>query len=163
MTWHPSLTVTISISFITLSFATTTRMSCLLPHFNCHIDTFRNHPTALPTHLCNRFLRSLSHSQLPFILSHTRFLPLFLQQEQDQISVSSRNVSCPPRLLRLCLIWRRSWYWMLLLILTRLGPMSRPLPLLRRLHFYNYLFNIKHSTKSIYLHLLLCFSGLGIS
>ncbi|QCE16938.1 RNA polymerase primary sigma factor [Vigna unguiculata] len=26
-------------------------MSCLLPHFNCHIDTFRNHPTALPTHL----------------------------------------------------------------------------------------------------------------
>ncbi|KAG5033590.1 hypothetical protein AAZX31_04G001500 [Glycine max] len=26
-------------------------MSCLLPHFNCHLDTFRTHPYALPTHL----------------------------------------------------------------------------------------------------------------
>ncbi|CAJ1972950.1 unnamed protein product [Sphenostylis stenocarpa] len=26
-------------------------MSCLLPHFNCHFDTFRTHPYALPTHL----------------------------------------------------------------------------------------------------------------
>lgn len=25
-------------------------MSCLLPHFNCHLDTFRTHPYALPTH-----------------------------------------------------------------------------------------------------------------
>lgn len=133
----------LSQTLVVLTSSSSSSSSSTTPHFNCHLEAFKNHPYVLPIHLCNRFLFSLSHSQLPFILSHSCFVPRFLQQEQEQISVSSLNVSCSPHLLQLCLIWKRSWHWMLLLIQTRLGPMSQLLPLPRRLHFYNHLFYIK--------------------